>query len=159
MSVAFTGHRPNKLGGYHTPNPKYRWVCWCIEEELLTLKPDFAISGMALGVDQWAAKICVQLGIPFLAAVPFRGQESQWPAQSQKEYRALLAKAFEVVIVCPGEYSPAKMQKRNEWMVDKCETLIAVWDGSPGGTGNCVRYAQKVDRSIVRIKPCLTLPP
>jgi uncharacterized phage-like protein YoqJ len=36
------------------------------------------------------------------------------------------------------------MQVRNEWMVDHCNDLLAVWDGSDGGTGNCVRYAQRI---------------
>jgi len=152
-TVAFTGHRPNKLGGYDTPNPTYNWVCWCLEEELEKLKPEKAISGMALGVDQWAAKICVKLGIPFIAAVPFKGQESQWPLKSQKTYHNLLAKAAEVVIVCSGGYDPGKMQKRNAWMVDHCDVLVAVWDGTPGGTANCVRYAESAGRKIVRILP------
>ena len=32
---------------------------------------------MALGTDQWAAKIALELSIPYIAAVPFRGQESR----------------------------------------------------------------------------------
>lgn len=150
--VAFTGHRPNKLGGYKVPNPTYRWVCWNIEEELGTLRPDYVISGMAPGVDMWAARVCVKMGIPFLAAIPFKGQEAQWPLPSQNEYLGLLQKAFRVIAVSLGGYEPWKMQKRNEWMVDQCTTLVAVWDGSPGGTGNCVRYAEKVGRTVRRIR-------
>jgi uncharacterized phage-like protein YoqJ len=43
------------------------------------------------------------------------------------------------------------MQIRNEWMVDRCDKLIAVWDGSKGGTGNCVDYAKSVNKDIFRI--------
>jgi uncharacterized phage-like protein YoqJ len=154
MIVAFTGHRPNKLGGYKTPNPTSRYVTWRIELELIGLNPDRAISGMALGVDQWASQVCVKLGIPFVAAVPFKGQESQWPEQSQREFQRLIKLAEEVVVVCDGGYSAAKMQRRNEYMVDKCDILIAVWDGTPGGTGNCVRYAQSKGKEIIRILPC-----
>ena len=153
MIVAFTGHRPNKLGGYKTPNPTYNWVTFRLDEELRLLKPDYAISGMALGVDQWAAQVCVDLKIPFLAAVPFAGQESMWPLQSQRHYHNLLKKAFQTVVVSQGGYAAVKMQKRNEYMVDQCGVLIAVWDGSPGGTGNCVKYAQKRFKRIVRIQP------
>jgi uncharacterized phage-like protein YoqJ len=45
------------------------------------------------------------------------------------------------------------MQDRNIWMVDHCDALIAVWDGTSGGTANCVRYAQKVGKPIVFIDP------
>jgi len=76
-----------------------------------------------------------------------------WPESSQKEYKRLLAKAKEVVTVCEGAYSPHKMQLRNQYMVDRCDVLIAVWDGTPGGTGNCVGYAKKQGKEIFRITP------
>lgn len=153
MIVAFTGHRPNKIGGYKLPNPTYNYICQQIEKTLQELKPEKIISGMALGVDQWAANIAVKLGIPFLAAVPFEGQEGAWPEVSQKVFHKLLDKAAEVVIVSPGGYAAPKMQIRNEWMVDHCDKLIAVWDGTPGGTGNCVTYATSKDKEIIRINP------
>lgn len=153
MIVAFTGHRPNKLGGYKLPNPTYVYVCQQIDKTLQELKPEKVISGMALGVDQWAAHIAYKLGIPFIAAIPFEGQEKAWPKQSQVTFHLLLKLASEKVIVSPGGYSAPKMQVRNEWMVDRCDKLIAVWDGTAGGTGNCVNYAVNKDREIIRINP------
>lgn len=146
MIVAFTGHRPDKIGGYAVPNPTYDRIVRELEWQLLWLGPVKAISGMALGVDQWAAQICVNLGIPFVAAVPFAGQERMWPQASVAVYEKLIAKAAEVVVVCKGGYTASKMQERNRWMVDRCDVLIAVWDGSCGGTGNCVEYAHKVKK-------------
>jgi len=153
MIVAFTGHRPNKLGGYSFPNPVSRWICWRIREELEQLKPTRAISGMAQGVDQWAAMVCINMKIPFTAAVPFVGQESMWPDAAKQRWRFLLGKAAEVVVVCEGNYAAAKMQKRNEWMVDHADVLLAVWDGTSGGTGNCVGYAKKKKKQIIQIFP------
>jgi len=153
MIVAFSGHRPDKLGGYKLPNPTYIHVCNEIEKNLKKLNPEKVISGMALGVDQWAAYISYKLNIPFIAAIPFAGQEKAWPTKSQAIYNALLSKAHEKVIVCEGGYSSSKMQIRNEWMVDKCDILIAVWDQSPGGTANCVKYAQSVNKEIIFIDP------
>ena len=108
---------------------------------------------MAQGVDLWAAQICYERKIPFTAAVPFVGQEKVWPEQARKRWEFLLGRAAKVEIVCKGGYSPEKMQKRNEWMVDRCDVLLAVWDGTSGGTGNCVRYAQNQGKRIVRINP------
>lgn len=153
MIIAFTGHRPDKLGGYKLPNPTYIKVCSAIDAALQEFKPEKIISGMALGVDQWAANIAIKLNIPFIAAIPFAGQEGKWPESSQKTFRALLNKAAEQVIVSPGAYEPAKLQVRNEWMVDRCDLLIAVWDGTKGGTGNCVEYAKGVNKDIFRIDP------
>ena len=66
MIVAFTGHRPDKLGGYPSPTrphdttPMQRAVVSALRERLVMLprarpgspSPTLAISGMALGVDQ-----------------------------------------------------------------------------------------------------------
>ncbi len=153
MIVAFTGHRPDKLGGYKLPNDTYIKVCQKIDAALKELKPEKIITGMALGIDQWAAMIAHKLGIPFLAAIPFEGQERAWPEASQKTFRLLRKLAVEEVIVSSGGYSADKMQVRNIWMVDHCDKLIAVWDGTSGGTANCVTYAQSVGKSIIRINP------
>lgn len=39
------------------------------------------------------------------------------------------------------------MNARNHYMVKRCDHLIGAWNGSPGGTRNCWRYAEKVGRS------------
>lgn len=160
MIVAFTGHRPDKLGGYNDLHMRKQIKHWLTNllSHYKTLDPELrAISGMALGVDQWAAEVCVDLGIPFTAAVPFTGQEGRWPQESQERYAYLMEKAASVHVVCTGGYAPEKMQCRNEWMVDQLspdgDVLIAVWDGSAGGTANCVRYAEKIGKKIVNLPP------
>lgn len=154
--VAFSGHRPNKLGGYKLPNPTYNLVCQKIEKELIQLAPAQVISGMALGVDQWAANIALKLKIPFIAAVPFIGQEKAWPKESQLIYQKLLKYAAETIIVSPGNYDKYKMQIRNEWMVNKCDVLIAVYNGDKsGGTANCVNYAKSLNKNIIYIDPTI----
>jgi uncharacterized phage-like protein YoqJ len=155
MIIAFTGHRPDKLGGYKLPNPTYIKVCREIDWLLTELQPEKVITGMALGIDQWAASVAYKLGIPFIAAIPFEGQEKAWPEKSQQTYRLLRRLATEEVIVSPGEYTAAKMRTRNQWMVDNCDSLIAVWDGSSGGTGNCIQYAKSVNKKIYQINPAI----
>lgn len=157
MKICFTGHRPNKLPnpktGYDTTNPTYTFLRRETEKWLLELKPDETISGMALGFDWIGAEVSIKLGIPFIAAVPFIGQESIWPEHSKKQYRELLAKAKEVVIVSEGSYSVEKMQVRNCWMVDHSDDVIACFDGTKGGTKNCVDYATKKGKRIYCIDP------
>ena len=144
MIVSFTGHR--KIS-----NPSY--VKEELRKVLTELKPEKAISGMAIGVDTIAAELCIELGIPFIAAVPFKGQESIWPTESKKKYNELLSKASEVVIVSEGGYSAYKMQTRNIWMTDRCDKLIGVWDGSSGGTANCIFYAKSIGKEVIIINP------
>jgi uncharacterized phage-like protein YoqJ len=123
---------------------------------LRELAPEFAITGMAIGIDQDFALECVSLAIPFVAAVPFEGQECRWPEAAQREYRRLLGLASKIVYVSDPGYENWKMHKRNKWMSDEVGesgVVLAVWDGSDGGTGSCVKYARSVGRRILRIDP------
>lgn len=148
LYIAVTGHRPDKLGGYNTPNPMYDLVVKGLYDTFSYYKPAYVITGMAIGTDQWAAELCVNMGIPFIAALPFDGQEKKWPPKAQAKFHLLLTKAAQKFIICPGEYEPWKMQKRNEWMVNTAHMVVAVWNGSSGGTANCVGYAVQVGKYI-----------
>lgn len=153
MILATTGHRPDKLGGYDASNPIRSMVMEQIDRALLRLRPTTVIVGMALGVDQWMAELCIWNQIPFVAALPFEDFHTRWPFHAQVKFREILSKAQSVHIVSPGAFSGFKMQLRNEWMVDHCEHLLAIWDGTPGGTANCVGYAERVGKPITRLNP------
>lgn len=157
MIIAGTGHRPDKLPdketGYILPNPTYNYICQEVEKILLQYKPDKVISGMALGFDSYLANVAIKLGIPVIAAVPFVGQEKFWPEKSQRMYNKLLNKCSEVIIVSEGGYSAHKMQLRNIFMVNKCDILIACHDDSKGGTFNCIKYAESINKQIIKIDP------
>ena len=45
------------------------------------------------------------------------------------------------------------MNGRNLWMTEHASRLIAVFDGSAGGTANTVRYAEERGLTVVRIHP------
>lgn len=157
----FTGHRPSKLKGYNPiDNKKLLWEIFKIIEDHIDNKGVTTfISGMALGVDMWAAKMVLRakrLGCPelkLICAIPCKNHSSKWNAQSQKEWQRIVEQADEVFYVSEEEYKPYLMQRRNIWMVDESDYVIAVWDGSPGGTGNCVKYAQKEEKEITIITP------
>ena len=110
------------------------------------------VTGMALGWDQAVARAALHQGIPFTAAIPFEGQDRLWPADARERYSTLLLSAAEVVVVTNGSLRISKaMQLRNEWMVDHSDRLIALWDGTGGGTANCVFYAQDRRHPITHI--------
>ncbi len=155
MIIAGTGHRPNKL--YKTYNGE-RYIIDTIKSIIPTLGVDQGISGMALGFDTALAKVFTELGIPWTAACPFEGQESKWPQSSQAEYRFLLKCATKVVFVDklngePEGYSPTKMQQRNEYMCDNADAILALWDGTKGGTGNCISYANRIGKTVINLWP------
>lgn len=166
-TACFTGHRPEKLGGYERDNPVMTRLRGPLRERILRaydLGYRTFISGMALGLDQLAAELVLEAkavyrDICLVAAVPFDGQEGRWPKAAQKHYHTLIQLADECVVVCEGDYAGWKMQKRNEWMIDRSSLVISVWDGSTsGGTFNAVMYAKTVAHKPARWNLRPTLP-
>lgn len=154
MILAATGHRPDKLNNeYNCDGPCTLYLRQQFCNIFEKYKPEKIISGMALGVDTVWALTAFSLNIPVIAAVPFEGQESIWPERSKQRYRMMIQHAAHVEYVCEPGYAPWKMQKRNEWMTDQADVLVAVWNGSKGGTANCVSYAEKINKNIELINP------
>lgn len=146
MIVSMTGHRPEKID-----DPA--WVKSAITATLLYVGATHVIQGMAAGVDLWSARCAFDLDIPYTCARPWEGHMPR--VADRKSYDGALRNAERVVATDPSHKYPGPWvyQKRNEWMVDNAEAVIAVWDGSAGGTANCVKYAQKVERPIFVINP------
>jgi uncharacterized phage-like protein YoqJ len=68
-------------------------------------------------------------------------------------FAALVEMAHTHLALCVRASAAAKMQVRNEWMVDSSDGVVALWNGTAGGTANCVRYAEKVGRPIDNLWP------
>lgn len=147
--ICGTGHRPSKLGGYgfFAQSLLIDFATFQLDR----LKPKLVISGMALGWDQALAAAAWTLKIPYNAYIPFIGQEFMWPEESQKRYEELLKGAASVVNSCGEGYAAWKMQKRNEDMVNASDLVLALWNGTTGGTSNCVSYASKNGVEILNV--------
>lgn len=101
-SCAFTGHRPQNLPfGYRETDER----CFALKETLRTQIIRFIeeegvthfISGMALGVDMYAAEIVLGLketypNLTLEAAIPCQTQPNRWSPAMRKRYEAILAR-------------------------------------------------------------------
>lgn len=142
MIVAFTGHRPPKGGlSYGGRGKTDVLLSVVLRLWLETVRPRLAICGGALGFDQLAAEAALSVQVPLLQALPFPGFDSRWPEASRRRLSEINRRASEVCYV-HTRYTRSAYQDRNEFMVDRCDLLVAYWDGSRGGTFNCVRYAE-----------------
>lgn len=149
MILAGTGHRPDKLGGYG--ERAWYQLAEFATGQLDVLRPKLVISGMALGWDTALAYAAIQHKIPFHAYIPFVGQELHWPEHSRAIYKTLLDAAEKIVVCSEGEYAIWKMQDRNRKMVDNANAVLALWNGSNGGTANCVNYASDKGVEIINV--------
>lgn len=108
------------------------------------------ITGGAVGLDSLAAEFAMSHGIELWLILPFppKIMNLKW-SQSQKDVlKASVAYSKKFSVLSPI-YDVSIYQLRNERMVDLSDMVAAFWDGSRGGTGNCVRYARSVGRKMV----------
>ena len=138
--VCFTGHRPEKL---HYPEKQVKALLReqiekAIEDGFTTF-----ITGMARGIDLWAAEIVLELKrkhkdkeLHLICALPHPDFESKWKLPDKMKYHSILKKAD---------------LQRNIWMVNKSNRVIAAYNGEKGGTKNTIDYACRVGINVVNI--------
>jgi uncharacterized phage-like protein YoqJ len=173
QTVCFTGHRPDKIGGYDYNNPTMQAIERELKREIENLIVNHGvfrfITGGALGVDTLAFKAVNKMkesypNIMNILAVPFQSQDDVWGYRDKEIYKKMKELADDIIYVdtkkgyeCKGsrigQYHVAKMDLRNRYMVDNSKYCIAVWNGTSGGTCNCVKYARKCNREIIIIDP------
>jgi uncharacterized phage-like protein YoqJ len=149
----FTGHRPEKL------NTSEKEVKAALRKQIDQAVHDgftVFITGMARGVDLWAAEIVLDLRkrnkeIRLICAIPHDGFEARWSPSWQELYRYVLAEADLTRIISKG-YHTGVYQVRNEWMVNHSTRVIAVFNGQPSGTKNTIDYAYRQGVPVVLIE-------
>ena len=126
---------------------------WCIDMLIQDGYTHF-ISGMANGSDILAAQMTGSFrrrneAIILEAAVPYRRR-----LFSKKEDFQYALKLCNKVTVIQEQYDPGCFQKRNKYMVDKSDIVVAIWDGrTSGGTYNTIIYAKSLGKDIIQINP------
>ena len=159
-TLCFSGHRPEKLpcnGDVNMQEIKMLMSILFLEIEQ-SVEEGYTnfITGVAKGVDIWAAKYIIKIketnpDIKLICAVPYEGYGASWKGVDKWDLNIILDKADEKVIVSEV-YSKLCMKARNEYMVDRSSKLIAVVCDYRSGTGQTIRYAQKKELDIKIIK-------
>lgn len=154
----FSGHRPEKLNVSEADVKN--WLNEQIDEAIADGYKTF-ITGCAMGVDIWAGQIVLQKkeqnpDLHLIAATPWPGFASRWSNDWQRQYNDLIHKADWVVNVS-NHYDDGVFTKRNNWMCDHSNRVIAFYNGAPGGTRNMLAYAETKQIEIVTNNPEYTL--
>ena len=156
MIVAFTGHRPEKLPwGDNESDPRCQALKIMMERRIrqaVCSGADTFLCGMARGCDLMFAEAVLRVredfpGIRLEAWLPCRSQADGWKQETRIRYRRILSRCDAVRLV-QDAYTPGCMLRRNRAMTDRADRLISVWDGSEGGTGSTVRYAQSQGKPV-----------
>ena len=158
-TLCVTGHRPSKLWGYNLNTWKYKELNGKMRQFILDNEYTHFISGMALGIDTLFALTVLKLkrdyperGYTLECAIPCQNHSAKWFHSSQVQWQQIVDQADKVTMVTDSPYTPSCMQKRNEYMVDQSDAILAYWDGTSGGTANCVRYAEQQNKPVFNLK-------
>lgn len=161
-ACAFTGHRPQKLpwrGDEAAPG------CVALKETLAAQIDALArdgytefLTGMAQGVDLWAAQLVLALretnpALRLHCILPCAEQSARWSAASRKQYRAVLEQADSIIFVNRANRKDC-MLERDRFLVSYASVVLAVYNGEKrGGTAATLRYARRLGRELIVIDP------
>ena len=150
-SCSFTGHRKiplkhfTKLDSLLERAIEYAYSEGC---------RDFYTGG-ALGFDTMAAKKLLTYrmrhrDMRLIVVVPCKKQALQWSEADRDMYEYTLANADEVIF-CSEEYTADCMKKRNEYLADICDMLIAYAGRHSSGSMQTVRMALARGKTVYNL--------
>ena len=169
IHIALTGHRPNKLGGYDIQTEPYQKLQADLEQyirfQLETYQTIWCHSGLALSADTIWSKAILSMRetypvrVKFHAEIPMTTQSSRWFKADDINFWTQQVEAADETTLYSEQtemtnYEAAKaLDDRNIGMIDNADILLALWNGTSGGTKNAVDYATKINKPVVQINP------
>lgn len=145
-----TGHRD-------IPDEQVSHIKKSLEQEIdRAISDGFScfISGFADGVDLLFAGIVAERitknpALKLIAAIPYRRRLDT--LQKSERTKALIDLCTEIYVAAE-DYRPSVYAKRNRYMVDRSECVIAVYDGrEKGGTVGTIRLAHTMKKELREI--------
>ena len=114
------------------------------------------LCGMAIGCDMYFAEAVLALRemhpeLRLEAVIPFGDQPGRWNEKQRRRYNALIDRADRVTVLQTA-YTSDCMMRRNRWMVDRSDLLLACYDGRPGGTMNTILYAERSGLRVMLVE-------
>ena len=137
-TCAFTGHRELSVG--FSMRLLKREI-----ERLIKEGVDTFYNGLAVGFDMVACEVVLSLkkkynNIRLIACVPCLEQDKYYSQAEKKIYNKVLKKADEVIYVSKTLYYNGCMHKRNAYMCEKADILMAHLYKERGGTAYTVKF-------------------
>lgn len=145
MIIAMTGHR--HVGGEKIFNRR-------LQAALEEAQPSAFIQGLAVGADLLSGKIAIDLDIPVISAMPWTTHYKSISKDWIDLYRWVRDHSEEVYPVTEADNYPGPWVyfRRNEWMIDEADRLLAWYDGrESGGTVHAIKYAKKTGKPMRNI--------
>lgn len=157
LVIGVTGHR--RLAGMEALSAKID----AIIDEIVREVPArlVVLSPLAEGADRLVAERVLsreRAGLEAVLPMPEADYERDFETDgSRAEFRSLLARAEAIHRLPNAPSREEAYAAAGRFVVDRCDVLIAVWDGKagdgPGGTAETVGYARSVPLQLLIIEP------
>ena len=166
-ACAITGHRPSRFKWRNNENNTgCKRLKKRLNEQFVLLYEqgvkEFWIGG-SLGVDLWAGEELLRLktqpeysDLQIHLALPLEGHDINWDESQRARMNALRDSCTSVTVIGESGQPAVLYKKRNYYMVDHSDFLVAVYDKDRSirsGTGMTVNYAKKKHLRIIYIHP------
>lgn len=165
-TCAIIGHRPTRFKFKYNENYSgCKRLKKRLRDQFIQLYEQgfrrFLVGG-ALGVDMWSGEILLELkkqpeygDIELVIILPHPGHDTRWDERSKKRMAFLRQHCAECVTI-GTDTGPESSYKRNRYLVDHADCLVAVYDDNKflrSGTMMTVQYAQRESKPIILIHP------
>ena len=160
-TCSFTGYRPIKLP-FLSDKSSYEYIRLysVLKNEIIDLIEKgvhFFQTGMAQGIDLMCAEIVIELqliyNIKLFAVIPCLNQTEGWSAEEKEAYDRIIRSCTGITNVTGENYKTGCMAKRNRFLVETAQYILAVFDGQKGGTMSTINYAKQKKRTVIVINP------
>lgn len=113
---------------------------------------------LARGADQIFAEVVLDLGGSLEVVIPAADYASGIPdPTSRARFESFVRQARAIHSLPFRTAGPDAYLAASKEVINNCDTLVAVWDGSPadgtGGTADAVQYATEAQRKIIVVWP------
>lgn len=160
ITVAFTGHRPEKIFRRtfdpHLEKAIRNKALHAIDNLYRQGYRNF-ITGMARGFNLWAALTVIDMkaskdypDMTLTCAIPFAEQRRYFDDDSQSQYDKIMDAADFHSILSPNYYTKCLL-RRNDWMLERSSALICYFNGNSGGTAYTVTKARRAEFTIINL--------
>lgn len=157
MTCCVTGHRPAGFPFSRDPDTElFNCYIQALQNEIVSLIDQgyiHFITGMAEGADLDFAKVIISLrndfpDIVLEAAFPYPSRSTKERTKRQED-KDFVVKHCDLTYIVSDHYFNGCMHKRNRYIVDKADVVLAIWNGEQsGGTWSTIQYAISKGKKI-----------
>lgn len=153
--LVLTGYKSHELQVFKKNDPAVLYIKKAIQKRIVSLLEEghelewIVISGQ-LGVELWGAEVVLELqstypDLKLAVFTPYLSQEEKWSESNKEFYELIMAQADHIDSITKKKYeSPLQLRMKNQFLIDKSDGLLVVYDEErPGNPQYMLEMAKR----------------